>query len=218
MRSIKRSFITFDAFDVMSKPPGNTGEFTTSDASRSSGKRIRTWLVRESPPLGLVLSYDARVKDRPATAVRSPPPILVAHNHAPEVLLGELLRSMAVERQHPEVCPAAVQMSLAFECVELDDADGLQTLLNAGVDINAKGPDGLTLAMVAILRGHRKCLGVMLSFGFDHSVRDNQGQSVFDYFPRFASASHQRLAVMSSLVSALSIEDVLERVMERVAG
>lgn len=98
-----------------------------------------------------------------------------------------------------------------FEAVEIDDARKVSALLKAGADTNAQDDSGMTPAMWALLRGNRESLGVLMAHGLDHAIKDNHGQSIFDYFPRFGVLSNARLANASLVIASLAVEDVMAK-------
>lgn len=97
----------------------------------------------------------------------------------------------------------------AFEAIDASDTDNFVSLCNHGLDLNSQDAQGMTLAMRAILRGSRGCLGELMKRGFDHGVSDAHGQTIFDYFPRFGCLSQENLAKTDSLMANLAIEDML---------
>ena len=64
-----------------------------------------------------------------------------------------------------------------FAAAESGNRDQVQRLLAAGVDVNAKGRDGLTALMKACLKGHLEVARVLVNAGADVNARDNYGWS-----------------------------------------
>lgn len=98
-----------------------------------------------------------------------------------------------------------------FMAIDMDDADGFLQLVRQGADINAQGPDGMTPAMWSILRGSRRCMGELMNLGFDQNLRDDRGQSIFEYFPKFGTLKLSRLAEAASFVASATMSSVINK-------
>lgn len=114
-------------------------------------------------------------------------------------------------RKAPKISAMNAKDKALFEAVLVNDSKALLDCLSRGADINARNDEGMTAAMVSLLRGHRECLRVLMSSGLNHSVKDNQGKSIFDYFPKFGLLSDARLANTSCVIASLSIDEVLHQ-------
>jgi ankyrin repeat protein len=53
--------------------------------------------------------------------------------------------------------------------------------LNSSADINSRDDDGLTPLMYAASHEFTECVDLLLSYGADTSVRDNENRDVMDF-------------------------------------
>lgn len=58
------------------------------------------------------------------------------------------------------------------------NADCIRLLLDAGADVDARGPLGETPMMWAVTKGRRDCMAVLLAAGADGNAYDNSGMTV----------------------------------------
>ena len=134
------------------------------------------------------------------------------HFQPPKIPLAAVL-SMS---KRASVRALGAQDEALFAAVRSNDDQEVAALLKAGANTNVQDQDGMTPAMWALLRGNRESLGVLMAAGLDHSVKDNHGQSIFDYFPQFASLSNERMANTSCVIASLAFEDALTQ--EKIVG
>jgi ankyrin repeat protein len=121
---------------------------------------------------------------------------------------------LQIINQDPQLFLALNELDASlFDAIDDGSEAQLRGALAKGANINAQDSEGRTPAMMAILRGHRHCLGILMEQGINHSAIDSRGRTVFDYFHKFGSLSAERLAKSSSILSALSIEAALEKAM-----
>jgi Ankyrin repeats (many copies) len=121
---------------------------------------------------------------------------------------------LQIINQDPQLLLALNELDASlFEAIDEGSEAALRSALSNGANINAHDSEGRTPAMMAILRGQRHCLGILMDQGINHSATDSRGRTVFDYFPKFGSLSQERLAKSSSVLSALSIEAALTNVL-----
>ena len=64
-----------------------------------------------------------------------------------------------------------------LEAARNGQSERVQSLLDAGADVNTQAPDGFTALKWAVIRGHTDTVQVLVNAGADVNIRDNLGQS-----------------------------------------
>lgn len=61
------------------------------------------------------------------------------------------------------------------------DLESVQTLINAGADVNAKGDNGVTPLFNAVISGNPKLIELLVKSGAILSLKNDDGRSVLEY-------------------------------------